>query len=168
MTDRLTDMLQAQLDLQRRHGWDPLVMDLPTRIAYIKENVLALTDELHEALGEVGWKSWATSRHINSEAAFGELRDAWQFLTNLMFAVSPDSPTDLAARLERELYAKLKVNHARQDEGYDGVSTKCPGCGRALDETPIQEVDVNHAKLYFCSACGIALEKSLVVDLLRD
>lgn len=168
MTDRLADMLQAQLDLQRRHGWDPLVMDLPTRIAYIKENVLALTDELHEALGEVGWKSWATSRHINSEAAFGELRDAWQFLTNLMFAVSPDSPTDLAARLERELYAKLKVNHVRHDEGYDGVSTKCPNCARALDETPINEVHLSSGRAYQCSACSWVLDSELVINLLRD
>ena len=32
---------------------------------------------------------------------------------------------------------RLKKNAKRQEEGYDGVSTKCPGCHRALDDDAV-------------------------------
>lgn len=133
MMDRLAAMIDAQLQLQRACNLDPLGMTMDERIAFIKDMVLATTDELHETLNEVGWKPWASSRHINEEAAFSELRDAWQFLTNLMLVVTQLSPTELASKLETELYRKHSINYARIGN-YDGVSSKCPKCGRALDD----------------------------------
>jgi hypothetical protein len=153
-------MLRAQRNFQKALGHNLDLADgkpIKERIAYITENVLACTDELHEALKEVGWKSWATSKHINEKEFFGELRDVWQFLTNLMLAVEPD-PEVLAKRLERELFDKLQVNYARNDNGYDGISDKCPSCTRSLSEVAITEVHVDDgAKRYFC-VCGSPLE----------
>lgn len=128
--DRLAEMLATQRDLQSIiNGYDLDEQTNDRRIDSIKENVLALTDELHELLGEMGWKSWATSRHINHDAACGEVVDAWHFLMNIMLHLGMTAE-DLHAGYLR----KRAVNEARQVAGYDGVSSKCPGCGRAQDD----------------------------------
>ena len=100
------------------------------RIEFIKWNVLALTDELHEALAEVGWKPWASSRHIKREAYVGELVDAWHFLMNLFLVVGVD-----ADELYDRYVEKRQRNDARMVQGYDGVTGKCPVCRRALDDS---------------------------------
>ena len=42
------------------------------------------------------------------------------------------------AQMVKEMYdAKHEKNAKRQEEGYDGVSTKCPGCKRALDDNAV-------------------------------
>lgn len=132
--DRLEIMMTAQRDLQARvMGYRFADMTLDQRISYIKEMVLALSNELQsEVLGEVSWKSWASSRFINVKEYKGELVDAFHFLLNLMLVVdmTPD-----------ELYAlylqKRDLNVLRQLEGYDGLSSKCPGCGRAQDDVAV-------------------------------
>lgn len=122
--------LNLQNQLQRdAYGIAYESMNTDEKIAAIKDMVLALTDELHEALAEVGWKPWATSRHIHTEALRGELIDAYHFLMNLMLiAGMTDEDVD---RMYRE---KNRRNLERQQAGYDGVTGKCPGCGRALDD----------------------------------
>lgn len=101
-------------------------------IDFIHWNVTATVDELHELLGEVGWKPWAKSRHINLDAARSEWIDAFHFMLNLGLVLGLDESK------VKELYdAKHAKNEKRQEEGYDGVSTKCPGCKRALDDTAV-------------------------------
>ena len=139
-TDRYTplaDMIAEQHKYITTLGKDPHVMNDGDQIEFIKEQTLALISELNEMLGEIGWKSWATSHHINRDAAFGELRDAWQFLTNLMIAVTGESGNRLATMLETELYRKHTINYQRIGN-YDGVSTKCPECKRALDDANVK------------------------------
>ena len=103
-------------------------------IDFIHWNVTALTDELHELLGEIGWKPWAKSRHINLVAARGEWIDALHFMLNLGIVLGLDG-----GDLVKTLYdAKHKKNAQRQEEGYDGVSTKCPKCKRALDDEAVK------------------------------
>lgn len=132
--DRLETMLAAQRDLQERVlGFRFAEMTLEQRVQYVKDTVLALSNELQaEVLGEIGWKSWATLRYINVEPYKGELVDCWHFLMNLMLAV--DMTTD-------ELYVryleKRGVNITRQENSYDGISTKCPVCGRAQDDVAV-------------------------------
>src|ERR1044071_6623876 len=102
-------MLADQLNVQSVISPDtkPIneMTNIEDRIDAIRYNYIALVQELSEAMNEVGWKSWASSRHINDEM-FGELRDVWQFLINLMFLATGDSPDQLADRLVRELKAK--------------------------------------------------------------
>lgn len=95
-------------------------------IVYMKT---ALEAELNELLQEIGWKPWASSRHINYEAAKSELVDTFQFFMNLCFAVGMTADELLERHAE-----KLKINYERANGGYDGVSTKCGWCGRALDD----------------------------------
>lgn len=147
--DRLVDAFDQQRRLQiDSYGHDPKALDDEDKIEFIRWNVLALEDELHEALAEVGWKPWATSRHINREAYVGELVDAFHFFMNLCLAVGVDG---------RELYArymiKRDINAARQANGYDGLF-KCASCRRALDTIPIEHhklVQVGSQMLTVCS-----------------
>lgn len=127
----LSDLLEAQAKLQLKMpgGKDPRDMEEEEKALFIKDMVLALSDELHELLDEVGWKPWATSRHVNFDSAQSELIDALHFFLNLALALN------LNGRQMKELYyGKNKKNHQRQEEGYDGISSKCGYCRRALDD----------------------------------
>jgi hypothetical protein len=159
--DRLHEMIGAQHALQRALNTDPYKMNDEERIQYIKDQVLALQLEIAEFMNEVGWKPWATSRHINRDAAFGELRDAWQHLTNLMLAVNGGLASDVARDLETELYRKHTLNYERIG-AYDGVSDKCPACKRALDETGTVEIAGLAGIMVCCKGCGERLGAELV------
>ena len=115
------DALDAQHALQvKSFGQDP--KDLPTeeaKVEWIRWNMLALMDELHEAMAETGWKPWAKSKHINREAFVSELVDTFHFLMNLMLVVDCDADEFLAKYAE-----KRGLNAARQAAGYDGVTGK--------------------------------------------
>lgn len=102
-------------------------------IENFKNMHIAITDEFHEALDEVGWKPWASSRHFNEEAVKGELVDAFHFFIN-MCMLAGVTADDLI-----EGYVKKSgKNIARQEAGYDGVATKCPACHRALDDEAVK------------------------------
>lgn len=166
--DRLTRMIAKQLLLQRHHQTDPTAVPEDRRADWIAHMILAATSELHEALNEIGWKAWASSRHVNDEACFGELRDVWQFLTNAMFTVYQVSPSELAELLEESLDAKLKKNYARVDSGYAGTE-KCPGCRRALDEVTLstsRRAD-SVVELVWCQ-CGAPVDTTVAAPYLID
>lgn len=128
--DRLGTIFSQQRLLQKNaYGYDPSEMEGEQRIQFIKDMNLALQDELHEFLQEVGWKPWATSRHVNEDAAKGELVDALHFFVNLCMVVNMD-----AQELFDRYMEKRKRNEQRQIEGYDGVAGKCGICKRALDD----------------------------------
>lgn len=131
--DRLAIMLNMQSELQEK-SFGTRVEDLEgwARIQFFKEMKLALQDELHEALDEMGWKIWASSKHWNEEAVKGELIDAWHFFMNLLIVSGMD-----AEEVFERYMKKHDVNVSRQKEGYDGVSTKCLGCKRALDDPAV-------------------------------
>lgn len=140
--DRLGEMFELQGNLQREtYGAHPSDIEeglvtidhYPRRIEFIKDMRLGIDDELAEFMGEIGWKPWATSRHINFEAAQGELVDAFHFFMNLCMAV--DMTPDM---LFEKYKAKRLKNIKRQEEGYDGIAGKCPSCKRALDDTAVE------------------------------
>lgn len=136
--DRLNDMFRIQHRMQTetfRHDLENMTDE--ERIQYIRMNILALSDELHEAMNETGWKPWASSRHINTDGYLSELVDVFHFFMNLMFATgySPDELTDL---LYGGYLDKQRKNIARQAAGYDGITGKCPGCKRAYDDKGVR------------------------------
>jgi hypothetical protein len=114
-------------------GFHPATMDADKQMEYIRTNVLALQDELHEMLGETGWKPWATSNHLNREAYLGEMVDAFHFMMNLML-VAGIGPIEFFNAFIR----KNARNSQRQEEGYDGVTGKCPVCRRAYDDVAVE------------------------------
>lgn len=142
MSYEFRDALKDQLSLQvEAYGQDPSKLPADQRSQFIMWNVLALTDELHEALGEVGWKPWATSRHLNRELFKGELVDSFHFFMNLMIAA------DISAEDILEAYqAKRLRNIERQKQGYDGISGKDPVTKRALDDIVAYTNEVKETK----------------------
>lgn len=132
----LGHMLQLQLDMQRdSFKADPTAMGDEQRMEFIRWNVLALTDELHEMLAETGWKPWASSQHVNTVPAMNEMVDAWHFFMNLMLALTGVDDCELIARDFVGAYqSKHDVNRQRQLEGYDGITGKCPDCHRDITD----------------------------------
>jgi dimeric dUTPase (all-alpha-NTP-PPase superfamily) len=129
MDDMLREIFRRQEQLQMdKMGGSPRYFPRERKIQFIKDMTLALTDEVHEALNEVGWKPWAKSNHINHLAYHGELIDALHFLINLMIA------SDMTAEQVWRLYLeKNDVNRKRQEDGYTGLR-KCYDCKRDLDD----------------------------------
>lgn len=126
-------IFERQLRLQKESfGVDPAALNDEDKVEFIRSMTLALEDELHEALAEVGWKPWATSRHINREAFIGEMVDALHFWVNLCLAVGADAE-EIASKYRR----KAERNAKRQTDGYDGIAGKCPSCKRALDDAAV-------------------------------
>ena len=131
-SDRLDEMLELQATLQDTIlGSSPRALMSKARADYVRTMVLALEDELHEALFEVSWKPWAKSEFFNEVRFKEELVDVWHFFMNLML---------VSGMTTHELFdgylKKRAVNIKRQDEGYDGVTNKCPQCRRDLSESP--------------------------------
>lgn len=122
-------MMQRQKAAQAKYHDGSKLKSTEDRIGDIFHNAFALLDEIHEAMGEVGWKRWATSRHVNEEEFKGELIDAWHFMMNLFDLAGMD-----AEEVFQRYNAKRDRNDVRQDNGYDGVTGKCPTCKRALDD----------------------------------
>jgi NTP pyrophosphatase (non-canonical NTP hydrolase) len=127
-------MMELQRDLQdhiRTNSGRPTldeIMDAdPAAVGdTIKEDALALTDELHEALQKVGWKSWAKERGvIDRDAYLREMVDALFFWLNLVNIV--DASADEISEIYRE---KWERNWKRYSDGnYSMVEGKCAGCG---------------------------------------
>lgn len=139
-SDSLVEMMIRQRRLQEdSYGFNFDTMTEEERVLFAKDQILALLDEGHEALAEIGWKPWATSRHMNRDAFVAELVDVWHFLMNLLLSarVTPHEFFSLYV-------AKNEKNAKRQREGYDGVSSKCPACKRAYDDDAVYCTPAGH------------------------
>jgi dUTPase len=109
--------------------------DPEKRAASFRENFLALQSELFEAMDEIGWKPWATSRHVNREAFISELADAYHFFLNLLLLVGCSGDEfDVAWK------KKNAKNFQRYKEpgSYDGISTKCIMCARDVNDAGVE------------------------------
>lgn len=145
--DRLTRLFEMQGTLQNEFGHDFNTMGDEALTDYISMNVLALTDELHEALANLRWKPWAKGGpgFRDRDKYAGEIADAMHFLLNLCLAarMTPDELMD-------RYVGKNKVNHQRISRGYDGTD-KCDACGGALDEPGIVRIIPGAAGERYCS-----------------
>ena len=162
----LDAFFQAQNQLQvGAMKSDVSQMTTEERVKFIAWNVQALVDEAHEALGEVGWKPWASSRHLNAEAVLGEIVDAFHFLMNIGLAAGAElglTPEETGTLVGVKYFAKRKVNAQRQKDGYDGVTYKCPSCHRDLFEVPRQLLEENG-----CCSCGKLIAPDVRMEVLR-
>lgn len=117
----LQEMLDKQLELQKRLGYDIENMDVFERTDYIKEFSIHLTQELHELLYElVGFKPWKDYSGVSlddvviqHDKSVKEFIDLFHFVLNLALALGID-----AAGIHERYMEKNKENHKRQDEGY--------------------------------------------------
>lgn len=150
---------QLRLQTERMKDGDPrlLAKNDPEEWAnFMRWNAFALTDEIHEAMAECGWKPWATSRHLDREKFFKEMVDAFHFFMNLLLGASMGmDPSQIAREFCKFYYEKNKVNAQRQVEGYDGVSTKCPECKRELDEVDKDYIIGLGGRIFCSEKCGL-------------
>lgn len=168
--DLLQRLLQHQGDAQRNvYNIDPAALPLKERVEYIRWNVLALTDELHEMLAETSWKPWAKADYVNADKATNELIDALHFLMNLFLALAPEGtrPDTLAVDIFNRYERKRAINAQRQRVGYDGVDTKCPGCKRALDDPDMIFVNKDKDR-YECASCSTEVSSRLFMLLVES
>lgn len=146
---RLTHMLEMQRTLQLMYNEGKSIEEFTPeeRMQAIRDNVLALEDELHEALAETGWKPWASSNHLNTEAFKSEMVDAWHFFMNLMLH------SGMTANDLYQGYVKKNAkNIQRQADGYDGVTTKCIHCKRAYDDEAVECLPTTPEGPAWCAA----------------
>lgn len=92
LTDPVGASLDVLLDLQRKieAQWDRLPdPENPENVSeYVRQVVLCLEDELHEALEHVHWKPWKTSRGFKDRDKYrAELADVLHFVLDLYLSV---------------------------------------------------------------------------------
>jgi len=106
--------LADQLELQREaFGVDPNDLTPDEQSEYVRWNVLAATDELHEALHEVEWKPWSKKSGMkDKEAVKEECVDVLHFVFNILIAAGCNDD-ELRERFGR----KQQVNSDRQKPG---------------------------------------------------
>lgn len=129
--------MQLELQTKKMKDGDPRNLEGVELMTFLTWNSFALTDELHEAMAEVGWKPWATNKYVHREQFVKEMVDAWHFFMNLLLAVSPGmTPLEITDDFVDKYMAKNAVNAKRQEDGYDGKLGKCEYCHRDLGEVP--------------------------------
>ena len=141
MNDKLERMIIMQADAQRKtYGYHFTEMSKDELIDYIRAQQQAAIQELGEALNEVDWKPWTQGeRQIRRDKFINELIDTLKFWFNLVLAVSGRMEAmEIADEIFTRFAIKTRTNDRRQADGYDGRSTKCGGCGRALDDIAVQ------------------------------
>ena len=118
------DWLRSTADLQMEaYGRDPAQLtdasctrfEDPEGNIFFAWNCFALMSEVVEMSEEVGWKPWASSRHVNRERVIEEAVDAMHFLGNILRMVHCTG-----GELTAAYKAKQEENLRRQQEGYDG------------------------------------------------
>lgn len=138
-SDRFIELFELQHNLQTEtYGFNFQQMLASDRIQYVKDMKLALEAELQEALNETQWRPWTKPRGswVNRDAYIGEMVDVLHFFINMLLVLG-DDPKNLAIEVANRYLRKHDVNKQRQVDGYDGVSTKCPRCKRALDDPAV-------------------------------
>lgn len=128
---------------------EPTENDRQALIDFMQWNDKALLHEMVEMETETGWKPWAKGRFVNLEAARGEWIDMLHFILNGALILGLTDAEEIRDRYLR----KHEKNTKRQEDGYDGQSTKCPGCKRALDDEAVEcrIVDANTLRTqYWC------------------
>lgn len=139
--DKLVRLIWLQAGLQKNtYSFDFTKMTQDERIQYIRDQHQAAIVELTEALDEVAWKPWTTGpRWVHRDNFVNELVDVLHFWLNMVLVVSSDmSPREVADEIFTRFALKNRTNTQRQVDGYDGRSTKCGGCGRALDDFAVE------------------------------
>lgn len=123
----------TQVNSSGMYDAEPTEADRQALINFMQWNDKALLHEMVEMEAETGWKPWAKGRFVNLEAARGEWIDMLHFILNGALVLGLTEEKEILARYLR----KHEKNTKRQEDGYDAQSTKCAGCGRALDDEAV-------------------------------
>lgn len=116
------EILAKQYELQKRFGNDLLTMSIEERVAFIKEHVVYMNNEVAEMLEELPyfkpWKDYSQmstpEKALAMQKAKKEYIDVLHFVANIGVALHLNEDDIMNMYMN-----KNKENVRRQDEGYD-------------------------------------------------
>lgn len=112
--DKLTQIFEMQEELNSRIGVDLKNIDQEEKTRWILNYTRAMQQELAELTDSVPWKWWAKYQEFDEQNAKVEVVDLFHFLVSLAQTLGMTADDVFDAYI-----AKNKVNHQRQDSGYD-------------------------------------------------
>ena len=112
--DKLTQIFEMQEELNSRIGVDLKNIDQEEKTRWILNYTRAMQQELAELTDSVPWKWWAKYQEFDEQNAKVEVVDLFHFLVSLAQTLGMTADDVFDAYI-----AKNKVNHLRQDSGYD-------------------------------------------------
>lgn len=112
--DKLTQIFEMQEELNSRIGVDLKDIDQEEKTKWILNYTRAMQQELAELTDSVPWKWWAKYQKFDEQNAKVEVVDLFHFLVSLAQTLGMTADDVFDAYI-----AKNKVNHQRQDSGYE-------------------------------------------------
>ena len=111
--DKLDQIFSMQEELNERIGVLTRGMDDEAKTKWVLNYSRAMQQELAELIDSVPWKWWAKYQELDEQNARVEVVDLFHFLISLAQVLG------MSAEDIRDAYVKKnKVNHDRQDSGY--------------------------------------------------
>jgi len=111
--DKLEEIFQLQEGLNKRIGVDTSTLTEEEKIQWVLNYTRAMQQETAELIDSVPWKWWAKYQEFDEQNARVEVIDLFHFL------ISAAQVLGMTADDVYEAYTKKnKVNHDRQDSGY--------------------------------------------------
>lgn len=111
--DKLEEIFRLQGELNNRIGVRTEGLTEEEKTQWVLNYTRAMQQELAELIDSVPWKWWARYQQFDEQNAKVEVIDLFHFLVSLaqILEMSPDD-------LYNAYLKKNKVNHSRQDNGY--------------------------------------------------
>jgi len=112
--DKMDEIFDLQEKLNSRIGVNMNELNDDDRVKWILNYIRAMQQELAELTDSVPWKWWAKYQEFDQQNARVEIVDLFHFLISLaqVMGMSADDVYDAYLK-------KNKVNHNRQDSGYE-------------------------------------------------
>ena len=112
--DKMDEIFELQEKLNGRIGVNMNEMNDDDRAKWILNYIRAMQQELAELTDSVPWKWWAKYQDFDKQNAKVEIVDLFHFLISLAQVMGMSADDVYEAYLK-----KNKVNHNRQDSGYE-------------------------------------------------
>ena len=112
--DKMDEIFELQEKLNSRIGVNMSEMNDDDRSKWILNYIRAMQQELAELTDSVPWKWWAKYQDFDKQNAKVEIVDLFHFLISLAQVMGMTADDVYEAYLK-----KNKVNHNRQDSGYE-------------------------------------------------
>ena len=112
--DKMDEIFALQEKLNSRIGVNMNEMNDDDRAKWILNYIRAMQQELAELTDSVPWKWWAKYQDFDKQNAKVEIVDLFHFLISLAQVMGMSADDVCEAYLK-----KNKVNHNRQDSGYE-------------------------------------------------
>ena len=114
LMDKMDEIFNLQEKLNTRIGVNMNEMNDDDRAKWILNYIRAMQQELAELTDSVPWKWWAKYQEFDKQNARVEIVDLFHFLISLAQVMGMSADDVYEAYLK-----KNKVNHKRQDSGYN-------------------------------------------------